>query len=260
MNKQKQAINDYLQALLVDPSDEAVSVSEVQVETKIHTLGLENLVAEVLDTAVESTEPVGEVRTEVQQQASAAPEDLVEEEPVKPAPCIAREQTAEIEISAPVKVEEIVPDWAQQAFQCLLFKVSGLMLAVPLIKLNSVMPWTDKLVATPNKTDWYLGLVNNHGVNVKVIDTAVMVLPENRHVDLSVDLRDRFSHVLLVNDCRWGLACDSIGEVIWLHADQVKWRNNKTRRPWLAGTFREHLCALMDTEVFADMMDQKVTA
>ena len=133
------------------------------------------------------------------------------------------------------------------------------MLAVPLVKLNSVMPWSKKLVITPNQTDWYLGLVNNHGANVKVIDTALMVLPENRHADLTVDPKDRFSHILMVNDSTWGLACDSIGDVIWLDTEQVKWRSNKTKRPWLAGTAREHLCAIMDTEAFADMIDQQNT-
>ena len=123
------------------------------------------------------------------------------------------------------------------------------------MKLNSVMPWSEKIVETPNQTDWYLGLVNHHGSNVKVIDTALMVLPENRHADLSLSHKERFSHVLLVNDSTWGLACDSIGDVISLDSDQVKWRSNKTRRPWLAGTVRGHLCALMDTEVFASMIN-----
>ena len=251
MSKQQQAINDYLQALLLDVDEEPLKVDDVQLSPQIKTVGLENLVAEVPEAIVETAQ---QVVTELKQEQSVEVEDqTVLQTPVEVKPEV------EVETQAIVEKEEIIPDWAEQAFQCLLFTVSGLMLAVPLVKLNSVMPWSEKLVETPNQTDWYLGLVNHHGANVKVIDTALMVLPENRHADLSVDPKDRFSHVLMVNDSTWGLACDSIGDVIWLDADKVKWRSNKTKRPWLAGTAREHLCAIMDTEAFADMIDEQNT-
>lgn len=248
MSAQKKAINDYLQALLQDVDEEACAepLTDTQSIQQKKMLGLETLIAEIPDTLVEE---VVEVKVKAEVIVETVIETVIEPviEPV-------------IEKIDVAPIEEAVPDWAQKDFQCLMFSVSGLTLAVPLVKLNSVMPWTDKLVETPNQTDWYLGLVNNHGRNVKIIDTALMVLPENRHADLSVDPKHRFSHILLVNGSTWGLACDSIGDVIWLSADQVKWRSNKTKRPWLAGTAREHLCALMDTEVFADMINEKTKA
>ena len=73
------------------------------------------------------------------------------------------------------------------------------------------------------------------------------------------DADQRFSHILLVDDYSWGLACDEIGDVIWLSSDDVKWRKNKQQRPWLAGTAIEQMCALMDTEVFADMLNQQIS-
>ena len=246
MSKQKQAIDEYLQALLLDVGNEPVAIDEAVQGIQTKTVGLEELVAQVPDTIIETVE---ELAVEIKQEQAVEEQQAELEAPL-----------TVVETETSVVSEKTIPDWAEQAFQCLLFNVSGLMLAVPLVKLNSVMPWSEKLVATPNQTDWYLGLVNHHGTNVKVIDTALMVLPENRHADLSADPKDRFSHVLLVNDSTWGLACDSIGDVIWLDSDKVKWRSNKTKRPWLAGTSREHLCALMDTEVFAEMVTQKTTA
>jgi purine-binding chemotaxis protein CheW len=68
----------------------------------------------------------------------------------------------------------------------------------------------------------------------------------------------RASHILLVDDFNWGLACDEIGDVIWLSADDVKWRQNKRQRPWLAGTAIQQMCALIDTEVFADMLNLQI--
>ena len=75
----------------------------------------------------------------------------------------------------------------------------------------------------------------------------------------AVDLAsaDRLGHILLVDDYKWGLACDSIGDVVWLTKDEVKWRQNKQTRPWLAGTSLQHLCAIMDTEVFANMLNNQ---
>lgn len=245
MSKQEQVINDYLQALLEDVEDTSHPVDVVKPVQQLRTIGLETLVAEVPETVTEiSTETIVETPI-VETQTIAAVVEV--------------EQALNTELKTDVIPQAIIPDWAQEDFQCLLFTVSGLKLAVPLVKLSSVMPWSKKLVETPNNTDWYLGLINNHGTNVKVIDTALMVLPENRHVDISQSHEDRFSHVLLVNDSTWGLTCDSIGDVIWMSAEQVKWRSNTTKRPWLAGTSREQLCALMDTEVFADMIN-KITA
>lgn len=233
-NIQQQAIADYLEALLLEVPDvnEPLPTPQYQ-EPQPVTVGLEQL--------VETIPEVAEVTT------------------VEDAVAVEQELAIEPQLDISTSEEEI-PDWATNDFQCLLFKVSGLTLAVPLVKLNSVVPWTDKIVETPNQTDWYLGLVQNLGKSVKVIDTALMVLPENRRANVAEDPADRFSHILLVDDSRWGLACDSIGDVIWLSADKVKWRKSKKQRPWLAGTALDQLCAVMDTEVFADMLNDQASS
>ncbi len=250
------AIHEYLQSLLsevpqtldddstevnVTPIVEAVAENKSQTELekplaepemKPVVVGLEQLVAEVPEviakTAVE-VEVATKLETHVQVQEEV-------------------EQSTEIQTA--------IPDWAESRFQCLLFKVSGLSLAVPLVKLNSVIPWDENITETPNQTDWYLGLVQHLQNQIKVIDTALLVMPENRRASLDSDTENRLSHILLVDDYKWGLACSSIGDVIWLNNDEVKWRKNKTSRAWLSGTSLEHLCAIMDTEVFAQMLTE----
>lgn len=191
-------------------------------------------------------EPEGEVEEAITEQVELEQQQPVEE---------VAEQVAEQQAVVPVSTEP--PEWAEQPFQCLLFNVGGLALAVPLVRLNGVIPWSENIVETPNQTDWYLGVLMNHGNKVQVIDTAVMVLPPEHRVDLPAGPEERFSHILLVDDQRWGLACDSIGDVVWIKKDDVKWRSNKTKRPWLLGTAIEHMCAVMDTEAFADMLQDK---
>ncbi len=150
-------------------------------------------------------------------------------------------------------VEEPEDDeqWRQQPFQALLFKIGGLSLAVPLIKLYGVIPWTDKIAKVPNRTDWYLGLLHHRDQNVRVIDTHNMVM--NKPAQQPPEYR----HILLVDHGRWGLTCEHLGEVINLEPEQVKWRTAKGKRPWLAGTVLEHLCALIDADAFARMLDNE---
>ena len=141
--------------------------------------------------------------------------------------------------------------WRQQPFQALLFKIGGLSLAVPLIKLYGVIPWTDKITKVPNRTDWYLGLLHHRDQNVRVIDTHNMVMNK------PAEQTPKYKHILLVDHGRWGLTCEHLGEVINLEPEQVKWRTAKGKRPWLAGTVLEHLCALIDADAFARMLDKE---
>lgn len=252
-SKQQQAIADYLQALLEDVADEPVE-PVVKEESKPGVIGLEQLIEAVPETTQETR-----LEAEVSETLEVAEKADVEVPVVEQVEEEVVTESALLEVVEPEPQvsESIIPEWGTEPFQCLLFKVAGLTLAVPLVKLKSVMPWTDRIVETPNQTEWYLGLVQNHGTNVKVIDTALMVLPENRRNGLSAELEERFSHILLVNDGQWGLACESIGDVVWMTADKVKWRKTKIKRPWLAGTALDYLCALMDTDAFADMLNEQ---
>lgn len=262
-SKQEKAIHNYLESLLFEVEDddvesikqaeppaikarqkpvipEAESLPHVEAEVPAAVIGLEKLVAEIPDVITQTvTETVAET-------VSLADVEIKEE--------VQLEQQPALETTAPTETESGVPEWAQSRFQCLLFKVSGLSLAVPLVKLNSVIPWNEDITKTPNQTEWYLGLVQHLNNQVKIIDTALLVMPENRHDKIEADPSERLSHILLVDDYKWGLACDSIGDVIWLTQDEVKWRKNKASRAWLSGTSLEHLCAVMDTEVFAQML------
>ena len=148
-----------------------------------------------------------------------------------------------------------VPEWANQPFQILLFDVAGLKLAVPLMELSGVIEWTDSVTEMPGHADFYMGILQHLGNKIAVIDTARMVLPKNKVEEFASDNpRDRVKHIVLIDDYRWGLACDKIGDVITLDPDEVRWRTSKTSRSWLAGTVIEHMCALLNSEGFAAML------
>lgn len=149
----------------------------------------------------------------------------------------------------------IVPDWGEGTFQAMLFKVAGLTLAVPLVELNGVREWSAEAVTPmPGHAPWYLGLMEYREHSVPVVDTAHLVLPEERLARLTSSADERVQRVVFIDEGRWGLACDEVEEVITLAPDQVRWRTSRTRRRWLAGTVVDHMCALLDPPAFADVL------
>ena len=164
----------------------------------------------------------------------------------------AREAEAEIITPEPVP-KAGVPAWGREPFQCLMFSVGSLSLAVPLVKLNGVIPWSEEVTEMPGHSPAFLGLLRHLEQNVKIIDTARLVLPADQATDLG-PAADRLNNIILIDEGRWGLACDAIGDVLTLRPEDVKWRSSKGKRPWLAGTVMEHLCAVMDVDDFSKLL------
>lgn len=202
-------------------------------------------------------------------QALLRPAPVEVSEPVASAPVtalvevsrIVREVVPEPIIETPVAeappapIAAPYPDWAQREFQCLMFQVAGLTLALPLAKLYGVLPWNaDVVTELPNHQPWFLGLRTHLEHKVKLIDVANVVLPAERRASLAAVDSGRLSRIILIDEGRWGLACDSVAEVITLSNAEVKWRSQAGNRPWLAGTVIKQMCVLIDTEAFAAML------
>ncbi len=143
------------------------------------------------------------------------------------------------------------PAWGAAPFQSLLIKVAGLSLAIPLAKLNGVIEYTTEITPMPGHSPWFLGLHKARGVQTKVIDTALLIVPQKHRPP---DHAARLRKIVLLDEGRWGLACEEVSEVITLTPESVRWRGPSSRRPWLAGTALEHMCALLDTDAFVELL------
>lgn len=140
------------------------------------------------------------------------------------------------------------PAWAQQRFDCLVFVVDGLKLAVPLILLGNIHPLDRDLTPLFDQPEWFLGLLPvQNGRNLRVVDTARLVMPE-RYRPESVD---ELAFGVGVFGSDWAFGCHQIEGSISLEPDAVKWRSARTSRPWLAGTIIDRMCALVDLHEFA---------
>lgn len=163
--------------------------------------------------------------------------------------------TTSVETDVDVQVEALLPDWCNAPFQALLFKVAGLTMAVPLVELNGVVEWKDDVTEMPGHAEHYMGILNHLGKSVPVIDTARLVLPPDKLSSLAGDNpRERVSRIVLIDEGRWGLACDEVQQVITLQPDDVRWRSNRTKRAWLLGTVIDHMCALLDAPGFSKIL------
>ncbi|MGQ7958403.1 CheW domain-containing protein [Pseudomonas sp. SP16.1] len=143
------------------------------------------------------------------------------------------------------------PAWAEEPFECLLFDVAGLTLAVPLICLGSIYPLQgQELTPLFGQPDWFLGILPSQAGNLKVLDTARWVMPD-RYRD---DFREGLQYVISVQGYEWGLAVHQVSRSIRLEPSEVKWRSQRSQRPWLAGTVIEHMCALLDVTALAELI------
>lgn len=177
-------------------------------------------------------------------------------EPVVQSPVIEPVAQPELEVQpAPLSFEGR-PSWAEEPFECLLFDVAGLTLAVPLVCLGSIYPLANaELTPLFGQPDWFLGILPSQAGNLKVLDTARWVMPE-RYRD---DFRDGLQYVISVQGYEWGLAVHQVSRSIRLVPDEVKWRSQRTQRPWLAGTVIEHMCALVDVAALAELIASGAT-
>jgi len=234
---EKLAVSLFLDSLLREPEVETKIETEVATPEVQATPVAEVKVEAPVVTPLPVTEPVIETKPEVKIQEEVVVKTATETEETKEA------------------LEPLVPEWANEPFQVLLFEVAGLKLAVPLVELSSVIKWDDSVTEMPGSADFYMGILRHLDYKVAIIDTARMVLPVNKLEQLvNDDPRERVKHIVLIDDYHWGLACDKIGEVITLKPDEVRWRTSNTSRSWLAGTVIEHMCALLNSEGFADML------
>lgn len=219
------------------------------------------------DLKLPETEPLVETLADVVQEIESTQEDIVESveknevaavapEP-KPSVTIVEEKN-EVESPAagqpptPPGWKDGRPVWAQERFECLLFKVKGLMLAVPLVELGGIIKIEKEPTPLFGQPSWFVGMLRHNNMNVSMVDTAQWVLP----AALIEKNEDPYQLIIRIHNSNWGLACNEVDRSISLEPEQVRWRTTLGKRPWLAGTVIEHMCALIDVAAFDRLLKE----
>ena len=236
------ALESYLDALLQDATEE---------ELPEPILVLEPAVEEPLQSALDEFQLA--VLEEQARDAQPAPV-VVPIAPVVVAPVVV-EPVVEVHmppsITPPPVTGDGRPAWAAEPFECLLFDVAGLTLAVPLVCLGSIYSLEgQELTPLFGQPEWFLGILPSQAGNLKVLDTARWVMPD-RYRD---DFRQGLQYVISVQGYEWGLAVHQVSRSLRLDPNEIKWRSHRGQRPWLAGTVIEHMCALLDVAELAELI------
>jgi purine-binding chemotaxis protein CheW len=201
---------------------------------------------------------LGQVALPVTEEVSPAIRDLSVEPPEVETPVIVH---PDIAIEGVLAKSELIeeraypnaPIWAQQAFDVLLFDVCGLKLAVCMESLGRIIKVEQELNQLIGRPPWFMGVYCENEQNLYVVDTAKFIMPEKGY-----DLAEQgFEFIIQLQRSHWSLACKKIYSTIRLHPDQVKWRSSEGKRPWLAGTVIEQMCALVHVDSLVELLENE---
>ena len=123
-------------------------------------------------------------------------------------------------------------------FQALFFVVDRVTFAVPLVDLGTINN-IDKITALFGKPNWFMGMMNVRDEKIQVVDFAKWAMPQ-----IAVD-PEKFQYVIELGASKWGITCTELIGTQTLKRNQVQWRSNSGKRPWLAGIVKEKMCALI---------------
>lgn len=196
-------------------------------------------------------EPPKPVKTEAKPVTKARPRPIVQ------APVVEQKAPEPVQTEAPVtapgndgEVPPARPDWSEEPFECLIFTVAGLQLAVPLVLLGAIHRIEEEIRPIPGSPRWYMGIRPDRDHNLRVVDTAEWIMAGR----VPAGARDNYRFVIRLDDSEWGLACDDVAQSFTLRPDEVRWRTARSKRPWLAGTVVDHMCALIDVRTMAHLL------
>ncbi|HHQ4455541.1 chemotaxis protein CheW [Aeromonas hydrophila] len=152
--------------------------------------------------------------------------------------------------------EEVAPStWENidtgKEFQALFFEVAGVTFAVPLTELGGIhqLGEVNTLFGQPG---WYKGIMTSREQKMNVVDTAQWVMP-GQHLEVP-----DYKYLIMLGESPWGLACHHLKGTELLHRDQVKWRHQEGKRPWLAGMVKEKMCALLHVKELLLLLERGV--
>lgn len=137
--------------------------------------------------------------------------------------------------------------------ECLLFSVNQLKLAVPLTDLGSICEVKESLTVLPGQGSNCLGMLHRAGkAPIRVLNTALCLMPERYDASSLAALR----YVVILHGTQWGIACDQVMQTMTLARSDIKWRTQRGKRPWLAGTVIAHMCSLLDPQGLAQLIPE----
>lgn len=189
-----------------------------------------------------------DAKSEVPEVVTPEPEEIIEVRET-----ISEESTPAIQEIEPQSEVAELQDLQEGEFQAMFFEVAGLTMAVPLVHLGGIHN-LEKPGPLFGKPDWFMGVMLHREEKLNVVDSAKWVMPEKCNEILAESLN--YQYLIMLDNSQWGLACESLVNTVTLRPEDVKWRSERGKRPWLAGMVKEKMCALLDVRQLIAMLDK----
>ena len=135
-------------------------------------------------------------------------------------------------------------------FQVLFFELNHITFAIPLTDLGGIYHLTDSLNFLMGKPAWFRGVMSHNERLYNIVDTSSWLQLGRNATDLN------YTHFISLGDTAWGLSCEKLLGTENLNKDQIRWRDKKGSRPWLAGMVKQKMCALIHAKELVKLLDQ----
>lgn len=140
----------------------------------------------------------------------------------------------------------------EDEFQVLFFELNNVTFAVPLTDLGGIFHLDDTLNFLMGKPKWFSGVMKNHERLYNIVDSALWLKLDSNTENL------QYTHFVVLGNTSWGLSCENLLGTENLKKEQVRWREGKGNRPWLAGMVKKKMCALIHADELVKLLNQGI--
>ncbi len=246
--EQKDALSAYLDEMLVDPSQpkERLSfplkadVPQTQTSLKQTILfpseDIEQKTEEEIPPVKALVSPPAPLIDDVTQAKDNRSENLVQ----------SADLTQTEETAAP---PENIPDSQNTVLKILLCDIGGMKVAIEVEALDNIIRWpSEGLSYIPGRQSWEVALLNDKGQNTNIIDIRALLNTPDKSSPFNAN------YILLADDRRTGIACNSIEQIINKNSSEIRWRQDINQRPWFTGVVSETMHSILNISAIIEAL------
>lgn len=170
------------------------------------------------------------------QSKQAPPPEAEKKQPVQTEPDITAppEQAAEPDALS----SELITDTDKH--KLLLCEIGGMNLAIAFTAVNNIVHWPAQgLSPATGQENWQLGTLTEES-HVVVIDIGQLLQTT------AADASNNAAYILLVDERRYGIACDRLNGIISVDDNEISWHQDRKQNPWFSGVIAASLHNIID--------------
>lgn len=134
----------------------------------------------------------------------------------------------------------------KKPFVCQLVKLGGLKLAVPFALLSRIITIPDTFEINSKKNSFCYAKFKWQQKPVFVLKLESMLFPQSK--SFTNEIAEEHKKIVIFKDESFSFICDEELEAVTVKPENVTWRNDASRRLWLAGTIKADGVCVLDVQ------------